>query len=110
MANPNPSPATRFQPGNKLGGNRPDPFKAALLRRMTEEDIEAAADVFIAQFRRGDLNYIREFWDRTAGKAVARNEHGDPGDFEAEPGAARERLARRLDELADRRRKKQAAP
>jgi hypothetical protein len=81
--NPNPSPATRFsserQPQNR---RRPDPLLAAINAKLTPQRAEIIADRVLAKAEAGDLMAIGMLWDRTAGKAVARNEQGDPGSFD----------------------------
>lgn len=83
MANPNPNPATRFKPGQSgnPGGRRADPLTQAVKAAMTDEDAAAVAATVIALAKDGNLQAVALLWDRLEGKAVARAEHGEPGEF-----------------------------
>jgi hypothetical protein len=74
-----------FQPGpdprRNSGGRRATPISAALARLLTEDDaLEIAAGV-IARAKAGDQWSIQFLTDRLEGKAVARKEQGEAGDF-----------------------------
>lgn len=81
MSNPNPSPATRFKPGNKLGGRR-QPITAALAKSLNEDQATQIAKVVLEKALAGDPWAIGFLADRVEGKAIARNENGEPGDFD----------------------------
>jgi hypothetical protein len=83
MANPNPSPATRFKKGHPGGtGRKPDPWKAAINAVVTEEDRQKIIAVAMSQAKAGDA--VARAWlaDREGGKAVAREERGEAGEFD----------------------------
>jgi hypothetical protein len=84
MANPNPSPATRFskdrQPENR---RRPDPLLSAVKAKLSEDDAVAIAERVISDAKAGNLQAVAMLWDRLEGKAIARQEQGEPGEFEA---------------------------
>ena len=84
MANPNPSPATRFKPGNKanLAGRPPGRSITARLRELTEEtklgdtkikDGKQVADllseVIVKQALKGDFRFVQLLLDRLEGQA-----------------------------------------
>jgi hypothetical protein len=98
MANPNPSPATRFRPGHRggPGGRLRDPLTRAMRERSTPEDIDAIVRTLIDLARAGNLQAIQMIWDRLEGKAVARQEAGDPGAFNDLADVPSEELIRRL--------------
>ncbi len=85
--NPNPSPSTRFggprAPRQYRGGRRPQPFAQALGAELSEEDARTIVEVAIEQAKRGDATARQWLADRAEGKAVAREEHGEPGEFDA---------------------------
>lgn len=95
MANPRGNPPTlRPFPKGRSGnpGGRPKGTGlTALLRAELEEPSapgsgitqgEALAEKLVSLALAGDLAAIREVLDRTEGKAVARQEAGEPGAFE----------------------------
>ena len=74
-----------FQPGQSgnPGGRAKGRLLSAVLRqKLTEEDKDAIAQVIIDGAKRGELDKIRELFDRTEGKVPNRNENGQPGDFD----------------------------
>ena len=65
MSNPNPSPATRFKPGNTLGGRKPDTL-ADKARKLTDLALQALVlDLAVPERR---ANAARELLDRGWGK------------------------------------------
>lgn len=82
---PRPSglrPFQKGQSGNPGGRPKGTSISAVLRARLTDEDKIAIADALIAGARRGEMDKIRELLDRTEGKAIGRDEHGKPGDFD----------------------------
>lgn len=81
--NPNPSVATRFKPGQSgnPSGRPKDLLTQALRQKLTPEKAESLANTLLALAESGDLKAMVEVWDRIEGKAVARQEQGDPGEF-----------------------------
>jgi hypothetical protein len=69
------------EPGNPGGQRKPKDLMACVMMRLTQDDLEKSADAFIEMLREGSLVHQRELMDRTIGRAIARNENGDPGDF-----------------------------
>ena len=100
MANPNPSPATRFKPGNRAnpGGRLRDPLTRAIRAAMTDEDLTAIVETVIAFAKAGKIEYVQMIWDRIEGKVVARQEAGDPGAFNDLADVPSEELIRRIEE------------
>ena len=95
MANPNGTPQNlrafpRGRSGNPGGRPKGQSITAALraeLDRPCADDPsvtqgERIAERLIGMALAGDLGAIREILDRTEGKAVARTEQGDPGEFD----------------------------
>lgn len=83
MANRNPSPSTRFSKDNQPANRRrPDPLLAAVKGKMTDQRAAVIMEQVIAQAEAGNLQAVSLLWDRLAGKPVARNEDGKPGDFD----------------------------
>jgi hypothetical protein len=83
----------RFQPGNKIGKGNPlnaraQQIRAAILDGATDEDIAAIVKVIIDGAKAGDLQFIREWLDRTIGKPVS-------GDVEARLTALEQLLQER---------------
>ena len=93
MANPNPSPATRFS-GVRQPANRrpPDPLTSALRAQVTPERAAELAEALWSRALAGEAWAVREVFDRLEGKPVQRNEHGEPGDFELTLDQARKVL------------------
>jgi hypothetical protein len=100
MANPRPSPATRFRQGQSgnPGGKPKDPFLRALRTRLTDEDAATMLDVLIAMAKSGNLKAIEMLWDRLEGRVVARQEAGDPGAFTGLEDVPTDELIRRIEE------------
>jgi hypothetical protein len=98
MANPNPSPATRFRPGRSgtPGGTARDPLTGALREQLTDEALDAIVGALIALARAGSLEAIEMIWDRLEGKVAARQETGDPGAFNDLADVPSEELIRRI--------------
>jgi hypothetical protein len=70
-------------PRRNNGGRRATPISAALARLLTEDDALEIAAIVIARAKAGDLRFVQFLADRLEGKAVARNEQGEVGDFAA---------------------------
>ncbi len=74
-----------FQPGQSGNpGGRPKGrlLSAVLRQKLTDEDKEIIAQQIIDGAKRGELDKIRELFDRTEGKVPNRNENGEPGAFD----------------------------
>lgn len=84
MANPNPSPATRWKAGQSGNpqGRQAQPLTRAVLDKCTPERAEKVAEHLWAAAERGDPWAIAQLWDRLEGKPVARTEQGEPGSFD----------------------------
>jgi hypothetical protein len=98
--NPNPSPMTRFKPGQSgnPGGRLKDPLTRKLREKLSEEDLDTILGTVIAFAKAGKPEFVHMIWDRIEGKAVARQEQGDPGAFSDLAHVPSEELIRRLDE------------
>jgi Family of unknown function (DUF5681) len=70
------------QSGNPGGRPRKQPITEALAKEVSELDAADMARVVVATAKAGNLQALQFIADRLEGKAVARNEHGEPGDFE----------------------------
>lgn len=86
-----------FQKGADPRRNRAGRPKAllttALSAILTEADARAIMKQVIDDAKAGDIQAIAMLWDRLEGKAVARAENGQPGDFDLElDDSERERL------------------
>ena len=105
MANPNPSPATRFQPGNRANpGGRPQtrPITAALLKELKSKgpngkDTKLALMVWklVQLALAGDVAAQKAIMDRIEGTAVQAVTHAGPD------GGAVELVIRRVPGRAD---------
>jgi hypothetical protein len=67
------SPDGKFRPGNKLGRGNPLAGRAAkiraeLLKMSTRKEVREICRKLIDGAKDGDLAFIREWFDRTAGK------------------------------------------
>ena len=63
------------------GGRGKMPLTDALRTTLSDDDIEAVIGALLALAKGGNIQAIRELFDRLEGKAVARTEQGEPGDF-----------------------------
>jgi hypothetical protein len=54
---------------------------SAIAGTLTDVDANKIISVVIAEAKAGNLQAIAMLWDRLEGKAIARNESGDPGAF-----------------------------
>lgn len=88
MANPNPSPATRFRPGNNANPNgRPkgSSITARIRARCAQESgngktiAERIGDRFVAEALSGKFPFAKEVLDRVDGKVTERFEHSGSG-------------------------------
>jgi hypothetical protein len=69
------------QSGNPSG--RPKARATAILREtITDDDLRAIWKQTIQDAKGGDKDARRDVFDRLEGKAVARTEAGEPGDFD----------------------------
>ncbi len=109
MANPHGTPRNlrafpRGRSGNPGGRPKGRSITAALraeLDRPCADDPsvtqgERIAERLVGMALAGDLGAIREILDRTEGKAVARTEQGDPGEFDELDDIDTETLRRAL--------------
>lgn len=53
----------------------------ALAETLTDDDAKVIMRKAIAKAKEGDLQAIAMLWDRLEGKAIGRNESGNPGEF-----------------------------
>lgn len=72
---------SKGQSGNP-GGRRKMPITEALAKKLTPQKAEAFADLVLEMAFNGDSWAMQFVADRLEGKAVARNENGEPGDFD----------------------------
>jgi hypothetical protein len=63
------------------GGRRPHILTAALQRQLSDAEADQIMASVIEKAKLGDLQAVAMLWDRLEGKAVARNESGEPGSF-----------------------------
>jgi len=66
----------RFAPGNRAGRGNPmnaraQRIRATLLAAATDDDIEAICRQLVDGAKGGDLQFVREFFDRTIGRPVS---------------------------------------
>ncbi len=74
-----------FQKGDSRinRGGRPKARASAILREtITDNDLQAIWKQTIKDARLGDKDARRDIFDRLEGKAVARTENGEPGEFD----------------------------
>jgi hypothetical protein len=88
VANPNPSPATRFgagQPINLNGRPREASITARILARCAQDSgdgktiAERIGDRFVAEALKGKFSFAKEVLDRVDGKVTERFEHSGTG-------------------------------
>lgn len=86
MANPNPSPATRFKKGYDARRyiKQADPFRAAIQKyaEAHPEDVDDVVRVAWARARAGSAADRQWLADRGFDKAINRSESGQPGEFD----------------------------
>src|SRR5215213_7303692 len=63
-------------------GPRAQPVTRALAKTLTEKRAEKIAEVVVAAAEAGESWAVQFLADRLEGKAVARNEQGQPGEFD----------------------------
>lgn len=68
-------------PRRNVGGRPKAVLSHALLATMSDADAEDILKVVVAAAKKGDLQAVQMLWDRSEGKAIARQESGNPGDF-----------------------------
>jgi hypothetical protein len=73
-------PFRHGQSGNPKG-KAPDPLLKALRKKLTAGEAAKLTDVLLEKAGDGDMKALEMIWDRIAGKAVARQEQGEPGAF-----------------------------
>ena len=93
-------PFQKGQSGNPGGRPKGTSISSVLRSRLTDDDKLAIADALIAGARKGEVDTIRELLDRTEGKAIGRDEHGQPGDFTGLEDRPTEELLRLVEETA----------
>jgi hypothetical protein len=71
----------RDDPRRNSGGRRATPISAALARLLTEDDAERIASMAIGRAMAGEPWFVQFVTERLEGKAVARTESGEPGQF-----------------------------
>lgn len=82
---PRGKPFSKGDDPRRNPAGRPRAVATAILRRViTEDDLESMWLATIKDAIDGDKDARRDILDRLEGKAVARNESGDPGDFDAD--------------------------
>ncbi len=77
-------PGKPFVPGDSRinrDGRRASPATAALHRAVTDEDLETMWRGGLAAAQSGDARWAALIAAYLDGKPVARNEHGEPGEF-----------------------------
>jgi hypothetical protein len=89
MANPNPSPATRFKPGNtfSVGNGRPHGSSIrARIRALAAQDTgdgktieDRLAEKFILEALKGKHPFAHDVLEAIDGKLTDRVEHSGPG-------------------------------
>jgi len=68
-------------PRRNAGGRPPALLTKAMQSVVTDADAEAIMKRVLTAAKKGDLQAVQMLWDRMEGKAVARNEQGEPGAF-----------------------------
>jgi hypothetical protein len=74
-------PFVKGDPRINRGGRPPALLSKAMQEVVSDADAAAIMKVLLAAARKGELQAIQMLWDRMEGKAVARQEQGDPGAF-----------------------------
>ena len=74
-------PFVKGDPRINREGRRPQPSTAALLEVATHEDLLAMWRAGLTAARGGDVRWAALIVAYLDGKPVARNEHGEPGEF-----------------------------
>ena len=78
------APGRPFQKGDpriNRGGRPKALLTKAVSETLTDDDATAIIRQVISQAKDGDLQAVAMLWDRLEGKAIGRNESGQPGDF-----------------------------
>lgn len=75
-------PFEKGDPRINRGGRPKQLLTRAVADTLTEEDSRKIIGKVIAKAKQGDLQAVQMLWDRLEGKAIARAENGQPGDFE----------------------------
>ena len=97
----------QFQPGQSgnPGGRKKNVISQAIADGATKENLEKLRAKIWAMALAGDLQAASMILDRVEGKAIARQETGDPGSFEDLLSRVSVEDAKAITELADRARK-----
>lgn len=74
-------PFAKGDPRINRGGRPRQLLTKAIADTMTEADAKSIVAVVIKQAKGGDLQAVQMLWDRMEGKAIARKEQGEPGEF-----------------------------
>lgn len=97
-------PGRPFQKGDdprrNRGGRPPALLTKAMQSVVTDADAEAILKRVLAAAKKGDLQAVQMIWDRMEGKAVARNEQGEPGSFTGLEDRPTEELLRLVEKTA----------
>lgn len=74
-------PFEKGDPRINRGGRRPHLLTAALDSGLTPERAKKLMAIVLKKAEEGEPWALQMVWDRHEGKAIARNESGDPGAF-----------------------------
>lgn len=77
-----PKPFVKGDPRINRSGRPKQLLTRAIAATLTDKDAASIVKVVIAKAAGGDLEAVKLLWDRLEGKAITRNENGDPGTFE----------------------------